>query len=322
MSGAELLRVENLVKYFPVRGGALSRSKAVVRAVDDISFSVEMGETFGLVGESDCGKTTTGRVILRLIEPTSGRATFGGADIFGLQSSDVKQFRRKMQVIFQDAYSSFDPRRKVGDIVDEPLRVHGLGTASERAGRVKDLLHLVGLGQELVDEYPNSLSSGQRQCVGIARALALNPQFLVCDEPVSNLDVLVRAQVLNLLRRLQREMGLTYLFIAHDMSVVRFISDRVGVMYLGRICELATKGDLFREPLHPYSIALLSAVPVAEPGRVKQRQLLEGEVPSPINPPPGCRFHTRCPRALPACSEVEPGLREVAAGHWVACGRV
>jgi oligopeptide/dipeptide ABC transporter ATP-binding protein len=314
------LQVENLVKHFPVRGGGLlGRSAAVVRAVDGVSFHVRPGETFGLVGESGCGKTTTGRVILRLIEPTSGCLSFEGADILSLKQSALQAFRRRMQVIFQDAYSSFDPRRKVGDIVDEPLRVHGLGTAGERAERVKDLLHLVGLGPELAGEYPHSLSSGQRQSVGIARALALNPRFLVCDEPVSSLDVLVRAQVLNLLKRLQREMGLTYLFIAHDMSVVRFISDHIGVMYLGLIVETATKAELFREPLHPYSVALLSAVPVPDPNRAVNRQLLEGDVPSPINPPSGCRFHTRCSRAMPFCSKNEPLLREVAPGHQVAC---
>lgn len=231
----------------------------------------------------------------------------------------MRAFRRRIQVVFQDAFSSFDPRRKVGDIVEEPLRVHGLGTPKERADRVKELLHLVGLGPELIFEYPHSLSSGQKQCVGIARALALAPRLLVCDEPVSNLDVLVRAQVLNLLKRLQRDMGLTYLLIAHDMSVVRFMSHRIGVMYLGLIVETAPKVELFREPLHPYSVALLSAVPVPDPNRAVKRQLLEGEVPSPINPPSGCRFHTRCPRAMPVCAETEPALREVASDHQVAC---
>ncbi len=314
-----ILRVESLVKHFPVRGGAFSRSAAPVRAVDGVSFEVQPGETFGLVGESGCGKTTTGRVILRLIEPTSGRVSFEGADVFSLRPPEVKAFRCRMQVVFQDAFSSFDPRRRVGDIVEEPLRVHGLGTAKERADRVRNLLHLVGLGPELAGEYPHSLSSGQKQCAGIARALALNPRFLVCDEPVSNLDALVRAQVLNLLRRLQREMGLTYLFIAHDMSVVRYVSDRIGVMYLGLIVETAPKAELFQEPLHPYTVALLSAVPVPDPSRVTKRQLLEGDVPSPINPPPGCRFHTRCSRAAPVCSREEPPLREAAPGHQVAC---
>ncbi len=318
-AGPPILQVVHLVKHFPVRGGLLSKSRLAVRAVDDVTFSVHKGETFGLVGESGCGKTTTGRVVLRLIEPTSGHAFFEGSDIWGLKPAEVKPFRARLQVVFQDAFSSFDQRRTVGNIVDEPLRVHGLGSAEEREERVHDLLHLVGLGPELVGEYPHSLSSGQKQCVGIARALALNPRFLVCDEPVSNLDVLVRAQVLNLLRRLQREMGLTYLFIAHDMSVVRFISDRIGVMYLGQIVEMASKTELFRQPLHPYATALLAAVPIPDPWRTTHRELLEGDVPSPVTPPSGCRFHTRCSRAKPICSEVKPQLREVAPGHEVAC---
>ena len=319
MGDSSLLEIRDLVKHFPVRAGLLSRSRLVVRAVDGISFSVRQGETFGLVGESGCGKTTTGRIVLRLVQPTSGTVRFEGTDVWTMKPSEVKALRRKMQVVFQDAFSSFDPRRRVGDIIEEPLKVHGIGTASERAERVEDILRLVGQSPEIAREYPHALSSGQKQCVGIARALALSPTFLVCDEPVSNLDALVRAQVLNLLRSLQAVMGLTYLFIAHDMSVVRFISDRVGVMYLGLIVEMASKVELFSRPLHPYTIALLSAVPVPDPRAVARRELLEGDVPSPVAPPPGCRFHTRCSRAKSLCAEVEPSLREAAPGHLVAC---
>lgn len=317
-----ILVVQDLVKHFSVRAGLLARPRLWVRAVDGVSFHINRGETFGLVGESGCGKTTTGRVVLRLIEPTSGTVRFEGEDIWAMRPEQVKALRARLQIVFQDAFSSFDPRRTVGSIVEEPLSVHGIGSPKERAERVRDLLHLVGLGLELVGEYPHSLSSGQKQCVGIARALALSPQLLVCDEPVSNLDVLVRGQVLNLLRSLQREMGLTYLFIAHDMSVIRFISDKVGVMYLGLIVEMADKADLFSHPLHPYTVALLSAVPVPDPRRVVHRELLEGDVPSPVTPPSGCRFHTRCSRAIPMCSEVAPALREVGPGHLVACHRV
>ena len=319
METSSLLEVRDLVKHFPVRAGLLRRSHLAVRAVDGISFSIRQGETFGLVGESGCGKTTSGRIVLRLVQPTSGIVRFQGSDIWVMKPSEVKALRRKMQVVFQDAFSSFDPRRTIGDIIEEPLKVHGIGTPSERTDRVEDLLRLVGQSPEIASEYPQALSSGQKQCVGIARALALSPEFLVCDEPVSNLDALVRAQVLNLLRRLQSEMGLTYLFIAHDMSVVRFISDRVAVMYLGLIVEMASKVELFSRPLHPYTVALLSAVPIPDPRTVVRRELLEGDVPSPIAPPPGCRFHTRCARAKSLCAEVEPMLREVAPDHFVAC---
>jgi len=317
-----VLRVERLTKHFPVGGGFLAGPPAVVHAVDGISFDIDRSETFGLVGESGCGKTTTGRMVLRLIRPTSGKVYFKGENIFGFNAGGVKSLRRNMQIVFQDAYSSFDPRRTAGDIVEEPLRVHSLGTRQDRPLRVRELFHLVGLQPELANEYPHSLSSGQKQCVGIARALAVHPEFIVCDEPVSNLDVSVRAQVLNLLKKLQDEMGLTYLFIAHDMSVIKFVSTRVAVMYLGLIVELALRRELFAEPLHPYTQALLAAVPVPNPRMRTRRALLEGDVPSPINPPPGCRFHTRCPRVMPVCKEVEPELKEVAAGHLAACHKL
>ena len=318
----DLVVVENLVKYFPVRGGILQRVQAWVQAVDDVSFTIREGETLGLVGESGCGKTTVGRTILKLIEPTAGRVLFSGASLYDLPPGELKDMRRHMQIIFQDPYSSLDPRMTIGESVAEGLRIHGIGSAQERHEQVLDILHKVGLEDYHVKRYPHEFSGGQRQRIGIARALALNPKFIVADEPISALDVSIQAQVLNLLRDLQGELGLTYLFIAHNMSVVEHISDRVAVMYLGRVVELAGREDLFRNPLHPYTQALMSAIPIPNPRLRRKRILLSGDVPSPLNPPRGCRFHPRCPVALEHCAEQEPPLVEVSPEHWVACWRV
>jgi peptide/nickel transport system ATP-binding protein/oligopeptide transport system ATP-binding protein len=316
----DLVVVENLVKYFPVRGGVLQRVQAWVQAVDDVSFTIREGETLGLVGESGCGKTTVGRTMLKLIEPTSGRVRFDGTDLFSLPPRELKDMRRHIQIIFQDPYSSLDPRKTVGESVAEGLRIHGIGTARERHEQVLDILHKVGLEDYHARRYPHEFSGGQRQRIGIARALALKPKFIVADEPVSALDVSIQAQVLNLLRELQSEMGLTYLFIAHNMSVVEHISDRVAVMYLGKIVEIAPTQELFRNPLHPYTRALLSAVPVPDPRRKRERIILTGDVPSPLNPPGGCRFHPRCPEVMQhICPLREPSLIEHSPGHWVSC---
>ena len=310
----ELVRVRALFKHFPVEG-----SDDVVRAVDGVTFDIFRGETLGLVGESGCGKSTVGRCLLRLIEPTRGEISFEGRDVLALGGADLRKLRREMQIIFQDPYASLNPRLKVRDIVSEPLVIHGIGDKGERRERVADLLRKVGLDPDYMNRYPHEFSGGQRQRIGIARALALNPKLIVADEPVSALDVSVQAQVVNLLEDLQTEFDLTYFFISHGLAVVEHISDRVAVMYLGRIVEVASAEDLYANPLHPYTRALLSAIPIPDPKRKRDRIVLKGDVPTPINPPSGCRFHTRCPYVMPRCSQEEPPLRDVTPGHAVAC---
>ena len=317
--GEHLVEVNNLVKYFPVRAGLLQRVVNHVKAVDDVSFAVRKGETLGLVGESGCGKTTVGRTMLRLVEPTAGAVKFDGKDVFSLKPRELKIVRRDMQIIFQDPYASLDPRVPIGDSVMEGLHIHQLGTPKERIEIMMETLKKVGLEDYHARRYPHEFSGGQRQRIGIARALALRPRFIICDEPVSALDVSIQSQVLNILKDLQKEFGLTYLFIAHNLSVVEHISDRVGVMYLGKMVELTTREELFRKPLHPYTIALMTAIPVPNPRLKRQRTILKGDVPSPLNPPKGCRFHPRCPVALEICSQEEPQFKELLPDHWVAC---
>lgn len=314
-----LLEVQNLKKYFPVKKGIFSRLVGEVRAVDGVSFTLERGETLGLVGESGCGKTTVGRSILRLIEPTSGEVSFNGRDLLRLTREELRKARASLQIIFQDPFSSLDPRMSVGDIIAEPIRNHVACSRGEVRDRVAHLLDRVGLHPSQMSRYPHEFSGGQRQRIGIARALALNPLAIVCDEPVSALDVSIQAQVINLLVELQEEMNLSYLFIAHDLSVVEHISNRVAVMYLGRIVEVATDEDLYRKPLHPYTKALLSAVPVPDPDVRTQRIILEGDVPSPLSPPPGCVFHNRCAFRKTICTEEAPPLQDAGGGHLVAC---
>ncbi len=317
-----LLDVRNLVMHFPLTKGILfQRRVGAVHAVDGVSFTIKRGETLGLVGESGCGKSTTGRAILQLYRPTSGQVLFEGQDLTKLGGEQLRRMRRKMQMIFQDPYASLNPRMTVGSIIAEPLEIHGLARGKEKQERVAELLRVVGLNPYFANRYPHEFSGGQRQRIGIARALAVNPSFIVCDEPISALDVSIQAQIINLLEELQDEFGLTYLFIAHDLSVVRHISDRVAVMYLGKIVELASRNELYENPLHPYTKALLSAVPIPDPTieRKRERIILTGDVPSPVNPPPACRFHTRCPLADTICREQEPEWREVTPGHWVAC---
>jgi oligopeptide transport system ATP-binding protein len=313
----ELVKVRNLVKYFPVEN-----SDDVVRAVDDVSFDILAGETLGLVGESGCGKSTVGRCLLRLYEPTSGEVSFEGNNIIGLPNKEMQKLRREMQIIFQDPYASLNPRLNILSIVSEPLKIHGIGNKTERNERVAELLKKVGLDPNYMFRYPHEFSGGQRQRLGIARALALNPKLIICDEPVSALDVSVQAQVVNLLQDLQAEFGLTYLFISHGLAVVEHISQRVAVMYLGKIVEIAEAKELYELPLHPYTKALLSAIPVPDPKQKRERIVLQGDVPTPINPPSGCRFRTRCPIAIPQCAEIVPELREITTGHLAACIRV
>jgi peptide/nickel transport system ATP-binding protein len=319
MAETPLLDVKHLKKHFPIKGGVFSKTIGYVYAVDDINFTLEKGETLGLVGESGCGKSTTGRTILRLIEPTDGTISFEGQDITNLDKSAMRALRREMQIIFQDPYASLNPRMTVGSIIGEPLEIHKIAKGSEKEERVASLLQKVGLRAEDMRKYPHEFSGGQRQRIGIARALALNPKLIVCDEPVSALDVSIQAQVINLLEDLQAEFGLSYLFIAHNLNVVEHISNRVAVMYLGQIVELASDEELYKNPQHPYTEALLSAVPIPDPTVKKKRIILEGDVPSPINPPKGCHFHTRCMYKDKICEEVEPEFKDIGGGHWVAC---
>nr|WP_206698859.1 dipeptide ABC transporter ATP-binding protein [Shouchella lehensis] len=305
--------------YFDIKGGALSKKVGEVKAVDGVSFSVEEGEIVGIVGESGCGKSTTGKSILRLIEPTSGEVYFNGENILALTDEKVRKVRRDMQIIFQDPYASLNPRHKVGKIIGEPMLIHGIGDKQERKKRVEELLEKVGLRKEHANRYPHQFSGGQRQRIGIARALAVHPKLIICDEPVSALDVSVQSQILNLMESLKDEFKLTYVFIAHDLSVVKHISDRVGVMYLGKMVELASSDALYEEPKHPYTKALLSSVPIPDPDLKSERTILKGDVPSPSNPPTGCTFHTRCPNAMDICKTTVPAWQEVEPNHRVAC---
>jgi len=315
----DLIQVENLVKYYPVKGGIFKRIVANVKAVDNVSFTIKEGETLGLVGESGCGKTTVGHTMLGLIPYTSGQVMYDGVSVFDLDRDEMKKYRQKMQIVFQDPYSSLDPRLPIGDSISEGLNIHHIGSKQERFERVLQSLKDVGLEDYHAMRYPHEFSGGQRQRIGIARALVMNPKFIVLDEPVSALDVSIQAQVLNILRSLQRKFGLTYLFVAHNLAVVEHISDRVAVMYLGKIVELASREELFNHPMHPYTKALMSAIPVPDPDIRRERVILSGDVPSPLNPPSGCRFHPRCPIARPDCAEVDPTLDELRPDHFVAC---
>lgn len=319
-----LIRVRNLKKYFPIHRGVLRRQVGAVQAVDGVTFDIYEGETLGLVGESGCGKSTTGRTILQLLKPTAGEVLLGDQDLTQLSQSDLRKARRNMQMIFQDPYASLNPRMTVGNIIGEPLEIHGIGNSKSRRERVQELLRIVGLNPYFINRYPHEFSGGQRQRIGVARALATEPSFIVADEPISALDVSIQAQVVNLLDDLKADLGLTYLFIAHDLSMIRYISDRVAVMYLGRIVELSNRDEVFDHALHPYTQALLSAIPIPDPEKEEKRQrlILEGDVPSPANPPQACRFHPRCPYVTDICREVDPEFRNLSTNgtpHWVAC---
>ena len=316
---APLLEVRNLKKYFPIKGGIFSKAIGYVYAVDGVSFYLNQGESLGLVGESGCGKSTTARAILRLIEPTEGEILFGGKDVCKLDRKEMRSIRRDMQIVFQDPYASLDPRRTVEQIIGEPLNVFQMGTKKERKERIAYLLQKVGLSPDHARRYPHEFSGGQRQRIGIARALALNPKLIIGDEPVSALDVSIQAQVINLLEDIQKEFKLSYIIIAHDLAVVEHVCDRIAVMYLGRIVELARDKELYTSPVHPYTVALLSAIPVPDPNITKKRIILEGDVPSPMRPPPGCHFHTRCPQKKDVCEKAVPKLTDVGDGHFVAC---
>jgi len=318
----DIVNVKGLKKFFPVRAGVFQRVVANVQAVDNVNFSIKEGECLGLVGESGCGKTTVGRTMLRLTEPTAGEVFYEGVDIFKLKGRDLKAMRRNMQIIFQDPYASLDPRMPIGESVMEGLKIHNIGTPRERFDLAIETLKKVGLEDYHARRYPHEFSGGQRQRIGIARALALQPKFIICDEPVSALDVSIQSQVLNILKDLQAEFGLTYLFIAHNLSVVEHISQRVAVMYLGKMVELANRDELFLNPLHPYTQALMSAIPIPDPRIKRDRIILTGDVPSPLHPPSGCRFHPRCPVAMDHCKVEEPVFKEVSPGHWAACWRV
>ncbi|WLR41864.1 dipeptide ABC transporter ATP-binding protein [Bacillus carboniphilus] len=314
-----ILTVENLSKYFPIKGGVLRRVVGQVKAVDQVSFSINAGETFGLVGESGCGKSTTGRTIMRLLDPTDGKVIFQDQDIAQLSKDGLRKARRDLQMVFQDPYASLNPTMTVGQLIEEPMQVHKIGTSKERKEQVKELMETVGLNSSYVSRYPHEFSGGQRQRIGLARALSLKPKLIIADEPVSALDVSVQSQALNLMEKLQEQFNLTYIFISHDLSVVKHISDRIGVMYLGRMAEIAPKRQLYKEPAHPYTQALLSAVPVPDPTRKRDRIVLSGDVPSPSNPPSGCAFHPRCPKAFDRCKVDRPELQSIGNGQYVAC---